>query len=457
MKSKFRKVVSMLLISVFMLSAVPAYAAEADETSEAEVDDSVVAVIPLEGEDDLTYPSLEAAIADSVFGDVIYLVADYTLAESVTIPSGVQVTIPSSSALNDTETGNNVSGAVSNGSAYVTLTVPADTTLTVNGALLVAGNQQGSVPQTGCLTGNYGKMVVDGAVTLNSGAYLYARGEVSGAGTITAKSGSEIYQLFQINDWRGGTATSSIYSNVFPFNLYDVNNITARTVYEYGSHMYGRYYVVYTFLGSRIETNEAAMVLGDAGDTGSLFRMTSSDASVVVENATDVTVYGDVSTGPLTIIFNTIFGRVNLTTENMTCPIYNMNVAVENGGSLTITDSLKFLPGASLSVYSGGELAVASGKSAYFYAVDDYSSDYYWQNRASVGDTDAALNATLGASVSGVIASSDDTMSNITIAGISPTATGTGIVKEATQSNTSTTIVDVTFYTYTAAAAASAE
>ena len=44
-------------------------------------------------------------------------------------------------------------------------------------------------------------------------------------------------------------------------------------------------------------------------------------------------------------------------------------------------------------------------------------------------------------------------MSNITIAGISPTATGTDIVKEATQSNTSTTIVDVTFYTYTATAA----
>ena len=70
-----------------------------------------------------------------------------------------------------------------------------------------------------------------------------------------------------------------------------------------------------------------------------------------------------------------------------------------------------------------------------------------------MGDTDAALNATLGSSVSGVIASSDDTMSNITIAGISPTATGTDIVKEATQSNTSTTIVDVTFYTYTATAA----
>ena len=395
-----------------------------------------------------SYATLEEALENAYEDDTVKLVAqNYTMTSSATVPSKVTLIIPTAADANDTITGNNVSGAVASGTAYATLTIPENVSLTVNGTLLVAGNQQGSVPQTGCLTGNYGKMVVDGAVT------LHARGEVSGAGTITAKSGSNVYQLFQINDWRGGTATSSIYSSVFPFNLYNVDNITAKTVYEYGSHMYGRYYVVYTFLGSRIETNEAAMVLGAANDTGSLFRMTSSDASVVVENATDVTLYGNVSTGPLTIIFNTIFGRVNLTTENMTCPIYNMNVVVENGGSLTITDSLKFLPGASLSVSSGGELAVASGKSAYFYAVDDYSSDYYWQNRASVGDTDAALNATLGSSVSGVIASSDDTMSNITIAGISPTATGTDIVKEATQSNTSTTIVDVTFYTYTATAA----
>lgn len=455
MLKKMKRFGLVLFTLVAMVTALSATAFATDIEDGADTD-SIVAIIPLDGEN-LEYTTLEGALNDAESGDTVILTNDYTLAASTVIPTGIRLVIPTSADYNDTITGNNISGAVSSGSAYVTLTVPADKTLTVNGTLLVAGNQQGSVPQTGCLTGNYGKMVVDGDVVLNSGSELHARGEVSGAGTITAKSGSDVYQLFQINDWRGGTATSSIYSSVFPFNLYDVNNITAKTVYEYGSHMYGNYYVVYTFLGSKIETNESAMVLGSASDTGSLFRMTSSDASVVVENATDVTLYGDVSTGPLTIIFNTIFGRVNLTTENMTCPIYNMNVVVENGGSLTITDSLKFLPGASLSVYSGGELTVASGKSASFYAVDDYSSDYYWQNRASVGDTDAALNAALGASVSGVVASSDDTMGNITIAGISPTATGTATVKEATQSNTSTTLVDVTFYTYTATAAVSAE
>lgn len=422
--------------------------------SAAATGDEVVAV----NDYGFEYQSLETAVSetsDLFGGGTVTLVSDYTLASDLTIPSGVRVTVPTSSAQNDIVTGNNISGAVASGTAYATLTIPENVSLTVNGDLLVAGNQQGGVPETGCLTGAYGKLVVNGTVTLNSGASLYARGEVSGAGTITAKNGSNVYQMLQIHDWRGGTATSSIYSSVFPFNLYDVDNITAKTVYEYGSRMYAHYYVVYTFLGIKITTDENAMILGASSNTNSLFRMTDSDASVVVENGTDVTLYGDVSTGPLTIIFNTIFGRVNLSTENMTCPIYNMNVAVEDGGSLTITDSLKFLPGSALTVYDGGALTVSSGKAAYFYAVDDYSSDYYWGNHASVGTTDAELTATsLGATLSGVLGSSDDAMGNITIAGVSPAATGTATVKEATQVNTSTTIVNVTFYTCTAGTSA---
>lgn len=447
-------VVFVVLMLAVAAMSVSVFAAETEDVTEAT--DSVVAVIPVPGEDDLTYSTLEAAIADALEGDVITLVADYTLTESVEIPAGVKVTIPTNASYNDTVTGNNASGAVASGSAYVTLTVPAGKTLTVNGTLLVAGNQQGSTPQTGVRTGNYGKMVVDGDVVLNSGSALYARGEVSGSGTITAKDGADIYQLLQVNDWRGGTATSSIYSSVFPFNLYDVNNVTAKMVFEYGSHMYAHYYVVYTFLGSKIETNEDAMILGDANDNGSLFKMTSSDAKVTVANATDVTVEGNVSTGPLTIIFNTVFGRVNLTTENMTCPIYKMNVTVEDQASLTVTDSLKFLPGASLTISDGGELIVNSGKAAYFYTANGYSSDYYWQNKASVGTTDAELTVGTTATVSGVIGSTSNLLSNTSYE-TETAVTSTQIVKEATQSGSSTTLVDVTFYTYTASAASAAE
>lgn len=407
------------------------------------------------------FATLEQAVNDTYenYGEgTVILAADYNLAEDLDVPADIELIIPTNADQNDTIDGNNVSGAVTSGSAYATLTVPAGKTLTINGTLLVAGNQQASNPQTGVLTGDYGELVVDGTVELTSGSKLYARGKVSGDGTINAASGSDIYQLLQIHDWRGGTATSSIYSSVFPFNLYDVNNVTAKMVFAYGSHMHARYYVIYTapLTGRKIVTNEDAMILGASNDSGSLFKMTSSDAKVTVANATDVTVEGNVSTGPLTIIFNTVFGRVNLSTENMTCPIYKMNVTVEDQASLTVTDSLKFLPGASLTISDGGELIVNSGKAAYFYTANGYSSDYYWQNKASVGTTDAELTVGTTATVSGVVGSTSNLLSNTSYE-TETAVTSTQIVKEATQSGSSTTLVDVTFYTYTASAASAAE
>lgn len=457
MQKMYKHAGAILLVLMLMVAALSVNALAAEAEGLEDSTDTVVAIIPVPGEDDLTYSTLEAAIADALPGDVITLVTDYTLAESVEIPADVQLTIPTSASYSDTIDGNNVSGNVASGSAYVTLTVPENVTLTVNGILLVAGNQQSGNPETGVLTGNYGEMVVDGTVELTGGSKLYARGKVSGAGTINAASGSDIYQLLQIHDWRGGTATSSIYSSVFPFNLYDVNNVTAKMVFASGAHMYARYYVIYTapITGRKITTNEDAMILGGANDNGSLFKMTSSDAKVTVANATDVTLEGDVSTGPLTIIFNTVFGRVNLSTENMTCPIYKMNVTVANESSLTITDSLKFLPGTSLTIENGGELTVNNGKAAYFYTANGYSSDYYWQNKASVGTTDAELTVGTTATVSGVVGSTSDLLSNTSYQ-TETAVTSTQIVKEATQVNSSTTLVDVPFYIYTASAAAPA-
>ena len=204
-----KKFTSVLMATLLVMS-LTVMAASASEA----VMDEETAVATVTYEMDGTtytdsYATLEEALENTYEGDTVKLVAqNYTMTSSATLPAGVTLIIPTAADANDTTTGNNVSGAVTSGTAYATLTVPENVSLTVNGTLLVAGNQQGSVPQTGCLTGNYGKMVVDGDVVLNSGSELHARGEVSGAGTITAKSGSKVYQLFQINDWRGGTATS---------------------------------------------------------------------------------------------------------------------------------------------------------------------------------------------------------------------------------------------------------
>lgn len=445
MKTMFKKVTSMILIAVFMLSAVPAYAADADGTSESETNDSIVAVIPVPGEEDLTYTTLEAAIADSLSGDVITLVADYTLAESVTIPADVQLTIPTSSAMDDTVTGNNVSGAISSGSAYVTLTIPSDKTLTVNGTLLVAGNQQSTTRTSGCLTGDYGKIALSGNLAVNNGGDLYARGEVSGSGTVTANSGATIYQLLKIYDWRGGNASLSAYLNsVFPFNLYEFNSITTTTVYNNGSALFGQAFIYASGFG-----NTSSVPLIGADGQLSFDAVTSVDqGNITISHSNGIAtavVNGAVKTGDIAVSLSPFGISFNISSSGLVCPFgYNMDIVIADGSSLRITNLLKILPGCDITVEDGGSLTVDSGKTLYLYGEGDYSNTY---NNLSwpTGTTAPAATLTVeeGGSVSGTIASSDYTFANVD--GYTSSGT-TANVPEVTQSNTSVTRVYVPFY-----------
>ena len=89
-------------------------------------------------------------------------------------------------------------------------------------------------------TGAYGyiNMLTGSSIELRSGSYLYCWGYISGDGTITALSGSYVYEPFNICDIRGGTATNSMNGNsqkVFPISQYYIQNIEAELVVEYGA------------------------------------------------------------------------------------------------------------------------------------------------------------------------------------------------------------------------------
>lgn len=446
----YKHVGAIFLALMLMVAALSVNALAVGEDTLEDSTDTVVAIIPVLGEDDLTYSTLEAAIADAQSGDVIILTTDYTLAESVVIPTGVQLTIPTSASYNDTTAGNNVSGAVSNGSAYVTLTVPTGKTLTVNGTLLVAGNQQSSTKKASCLTGNYGKVAVDGSLVVNG--ELYARGEISGTGEVTANSGSTVYQMFQISDWRGGNAAMGAYNTnkVFPFNLYELKNITANTTYYNGSTLKGQYFIVAS--GTGVPGSE--VVVGTNG------QMEFEDSSRTGDNVqfsfnagiSTVTVNGRVKTGGITVDMSVYGFPYTITSNNIVCPFgYNMDVVIANGGSLSISNQMKFLPGCNITVKNGGTLTIKEGGEAYFYGASGYSTTYNWANWGPT--TAATLTVEEGGTVnnSGTIASTDATFANVD--GFTATET-TVTVKEVTQANTSVTLVSVPFTVGTNAASA---
>lgn len=400
-----------------------------------------------------TYEYLVDALDEAISGQTVIVVGDCELDDNATVKSGVTLVVPTSASYNDTFTGNNAGGAVKTGSAYVTLTVPENITLTVNGTMLVAGNQQSTNRNASCLTGDFGKVDVDGGSLVVNGT-LYARGEVSGTGTVTANNGSTVYQMLQIRDWRGGTATMGAYgtNNVFPFNLYEISNITAKTSYMNGSTLKGQYFIVAS--GNGVPGSE--IVIGTDGQMEfDVTPDTKPNDKVVFEydankNAT-VTVAGAIKTGHITVSMSVYGFNYTVSSANTVCPFgYNMDVVIANGGSLSISNQMKFLPGCDVTIENGGELAIEQGGEAYFYGAGGYDKTYNylgWPTAAPAGA--AYLHVNEGGVVmnNGVLASTDATFANVD--GFTASET-TAPVKEVTQNGSTVTLVPVTFYTYVA-------
>ena len=368
------------------------------------------------------YDSLEGAFLAAGNGNRIYISAtQYTLTDSIEVPQGITLVVPTSSAMNDANFGNNAQGAVVSGSAYSTLVVPSGITLTVNGTLLVAGNQQSTQPKTGCLTGDYGRIDLGGELIVNG--TLHARGDISGSGKVIVNSGATVNQMFQIFDWRGGTETQSAYlDDVFPFNRFEISNIKAETDYFKGSKLAGRYYIFASNTAKAGNVN----IIGNGGLLNFDSSATSTDKITFSFDSPDeitATVHGPVSTGAITVSFHFLFWDINLSSTNQELPFgYNMDVVVADGGVLTLTNKIKLLPDCTLTVENGGTFNVANTGKLFVYDRAHYLNSYNFQTQPLPSD-DAYLVNYGTINNSGVIASSDSTLSNIPYTSYSNTTT----------------------------------
>lgn len=403
------------------------------------------------------YDSLKDAIEDTYDtyggGTVTLTAANYVLTEDLTIPEGIQLTIPTSAAGDDTVNGTNGQGGKEEGTAYATLTVPTGVTLTVNGTLLAAGNQQSTQPASGCRTGNFGKIDLAGDLVVKSGGKLYARGELSGAGKVTAESGSEVYQLFQIQDWRGGTkAVSANNAGVFPFSLYEFTSITEEADYYKGSTLKGQYYIYAGGSG----VSGAGTVLGSGGQMSFASNAAATDYVTITHapsSDTLVTLHGAVETGSISVNMSLYGIPYTVSSAGKVCPFgYNMDVTIASGASLTIADDMKFLPGCDITVEQGGVLTVAEGASAYFYDAGGYSPSYNFKGWDS--DEDATLTVNGSMTVNGVLASTDGTMGNLSGVTAMQDANGNAVTVQISEYSNSSGASAVTFYRATLTAAA---
>ena len=305
--------------------------------------------------------------------DKIVQTSDGTLPSGAyTISTGITLVIPFDSSNAYFTTSPSYTTTEATLKAYRTLTMAPGASIDVQGSISVgAKHYTSSSTNNGNPTGGYGyiKMQEGSSITVKNGASLYAWGYISGSGHITAESGASVYEYFQITDWRGGSATSSMKDatqKVFPFSQYYVQNIEASLTLMSGA--VENVYVSITASGF-----SASATIPFVG-TGAMFELSAgSTFTKTYDPTTDRIVFdvdGDISLNSIALSVLTI----SVNSSAYVLPINNNVTLNIHSGTTTVNQDVALQPGVQVSINSGAELKVAANCSVYVYDKDQWGT-----------------------------------------------------------------------------------
>ena len=315
---------------------------------------------------------------------------NYTLpAGEYTIPSGVTLLVPYNDAYTvEKENHNYLEAPAVSGrkvSPYRTLTLDSGVKINVDGDIVVGAqyySSNGTNPGGVCAKYGFILMNEGSLINLNVSAKLYAWGYISGDGQIIAagsadgNSGANLYEMFQITDFRGGNATVNKYARgegkdnkVFPILSYYMQNIEAPLTLEYGANLsvdYGLYMADNHFTGRNyfIGRNSSAM-----------FNMQSGTIKRWYDRMTDRIHYelnGNCDLKNISIKVNYIF-TYTINSNDYILPINsNMTINVKSGSKFKLTQDMSFLPCTDITIEEGATLEVNEGLNVYTYDAKDW-------------------------------------------------------------------------------------
>ena len=212
-----------------------------------------------------------------------------------TIPEGVTLLIPASAdyAYGMDKMDRKCYQAGSSLTQYRKLVISKNTKITVNGNLCVFAYLTST-------SGIPGSPNACGVIELKDGAHIEVNGRLysygyiinpegtqinatnlNQIGKITANSTAEIYETFQMADWRGGNATSGMLNNdkkVFPINQYYIQNIEVPITFYKGSTETLSTAVDITGLGTLVA--ESYFILPNSNSNSGFFKL-GDNTSVV--------------------------------------------------------------------------------------------------------------------------------------------------------------------------------
>lgn len=395
------------------------------------------------------YYTIEDALDVAASGQTIFVLNDtafatqeiagvlYNDVKFKTVKTGVTLLLP----FNENDTVGHI-GAGEDGSAnynataaltgtaklYKTLVIPEGIEVIVNGKLVV-GAQTGKIDagqRQNAVSGNYCEISLGGTITLNN-APLEVYGYIKGNGEIIANDSTVIENLY-LSGWMGGTqsavryigndkidgASLAISGNLkidnptqFPFSQYELRSIQSRITINKGSKLQG-YAKIATGkleqLGGLVKVpaqiNEAYLtfISSDASNASSgLFRLVGNNSKIIKSMSGDrvrFDLFDEINDGYTSLSVKVIKKTVSMTSEKVFFPIDGRtDITLKNGATFTQSYMFKALPGATITVESGGIYNLNGTLVMYDKSFTDIST--YPYPGASRGDAKLIVNGTM--------------------------------------------------------------
>ena len=395
------------------------------------------------------YYTIEDALDVAASGQTIFVLNDtafatqeiagvlYNDVKFKTVKTGVTLLLP----FNENDTVGHI-GAGEDGSAnynataaltgtaklYKTLVIPEGIEVIVNGKLVV-GAQTGKIDagqRQNAVSGNYCEISLGGTITLNN-ATLEVYGYIKGNGEIIANDSTVIENLY-LSGWMGGTQSAVRYigndeidgaslaipgnhkidnPTQFPFSQYELRSIQSRITINKGSKLQG-YAKIATGkleqLGGLVKVpaqiNEAYLtfISSDASNASSgLFRLVGNNSKIIKSMSGDrvrFDLFDEINDGYTSLSVKVIKKTVNMTSEKVFFPIDGRtDITLKNGATFTQSYMFKALPGATITVESGGIYNLNGTLVMYDKSFTDIST--YPYPGASRGDAKLIVNGTM--------------------------------------------------------------
>ena len=305
---------------------------------------------------------------------LVTLVEDGSISGNYTIPSGITLLIPFDEAKTCYTATPTATRSTAAAKPFRTLTMAEGSSITLaSGAAISVGGQyyaaQGGAQ--GKIVGPHGfiKMESGSAITVKSGASLYAWGFISGSGAVTVESGGSVYEWYQVLDFRGGSASSEMGNKVFPFNQYAVQNVEVPlTIYAGASE------TVYTAVYAIKKINPTSIPF--IGENG-MFKLVSGSLTKAYDGSTDRVIYTVNGTADVNKLELKLAG-MSVNSSNYVLPLTNnMTINLTYGSKLTVNQTAALLAGVEVNIAEGADLTVANGKNVYVYDGDEWNSDNF--------------------------------------------------------------------------------